>query len=154
MTAEEQFRQTYEAYGPALYRFCLVQTGNPQDAEDALQEVLCKRLCRAPAFSGAEQERSWLFRVAVNQCRDMLRRRRRAGEVPLTEDIPLAEEDLGLWSLVRALPEPQRAAIHLHYGEGWSVEETARILGVSVSAVKMRLLRGRESLRREWEEET
>ncbi|WP_297988899.1 sigma factor-like helix-turn-helix DNA-binding protein [uncultured Oscillibacter sp.] len=51
-----------------------------------------------------------------------------------------------------ALPEKHRAAIHLHYGEGYSVEETARILGVTVSAVKMRLKRGREALRREWED--
>ena len=53
---------------------------------------------------------------------------------------------------VAALPEKHRAAIHLHYGEGYSVEETARILGATVSAVKMRLKRGREALRREWED--
>lgn len=153
MTAEELFEKTYTAYGPALYRFCRMQMGSAADAEDVLQEVFCKRLYRAPEFSGPEQERRWLYRVAVNQCRDELRRRRRT-ETPLTEELPASEGvDLGLWELVSALPEKQRTVIHLHYAEGWTVEEVAKILGASVPAVKMRLKRGREALRKEWEAE-
>lgn len=152
-TAEEVFEQTYAAYGPALYRFCLVQMGSAADAEDVLQEVFCKRLYRAPEFETAEQERRWLFRVAVNQCRDELRRSRRT-EVPLTEALPVPEQpDLGLWELVTALSEKQRTVLHLHYAEGWTVEEIASILGTSVPAVKMRLKRGRDALRKEWEAE-
>lgn len=152
-SAEEIFERTYAAYGPALYRFCLVQMGNPADAEDVLQEVFCKRLYRAPEFSDSERERRWLFRVAVNQCRDELRRRHRT-EVPLAETMPLPDTpDLGLWELVFALPESQRTVIHLRYAEGWTIEEIAEILGTSVSAVKMRLKRGRDALRKEWEAE-
>lgn len=150
-SAEEVFEQTYAAHGPALYRFCLVQMGNPADAEDILQEVFCKRLYRAPEFPSAEQERRWLFRVAVNQCRDELRRRHRT-EIPLAEELPIPEDlNLGLWELVSTLPEKQRTVIHLHYAEGWTVEEIASILGTSVPAVKMRLKRGRDALREEWE---
>lgn len=153
MTAEEVFERTYAAYGPALYRFCRMQMGNPADAEDVLQEVFCKRLYRAPAFSDAEQERRWLFRVAVNQCRDELRRRRRT-EVPLTAEAPAPDSpDLGLWELVASLPEKQRTVIHLHYAEGWTVEEIAKLLGTGIPAVKMRLKRGRDALRKEWEAE-
>lgn len=152
-TAEEIFEQTYAAYGPALYRFCLVQMGSAADAEDVLQEVFCKRLYRAPEFETAEQERRWLFRVAVNQCRDELRRSRRT-EVPLAEELVSPDSvDLGLWELVSALPEKQRTVIHLRYAEGWTVEEIASILGTSVPAVKMRLKRGRDALRKEWEAE-
>ena len=153
VTEEALFEETYRAYGPALYRFCLAQMGRPADAEDVLQEVFCKRLYRAPAFETPEHERRWLFRVAVNQCRDALRQHRRAAE-PLPEDLPAPEgAELGLWELVKALPEKQREVVHLHYAEGWSVEEIARILGTTVPAVKMRLLRGREALRKEWKEE-
>ena len=152
-TAEEVFEQTYAAYGPALYRLCLVQMGNSTDAEDVLQEVFCKRLYRAPEFASAEQERRWLFRVAVNQCRDELRRSRRT-ELPLTEELMAPDgADLGLWEMASALPEKQRTVIHLHYAEGWTVEEIAEILGTSVPAVKMRLKRGRDALRKEWEAE-
>lgn len=152
-SAEELFERTYAAYGPALYRFCRMQMGNPADAEDVLQEVFCKRLYRAPEFASAEQERRWLFRVAVNQCRDELRRHHRT-ELPLTEELPAPDGfDMGLWELVAALPEKQRTVLHLHYAEGWTVEETASILGTSVPAVKMRLKRGRDALRKEWEAE-
>lgn len=150
---EALFEKTYAAYGPALYRFCLVQMGNPSDAEDVLQEVFCKRLYRAPRFHAPEQERRWLFQVAANQCRDERKRRCRR-DVPLDAALPAPEvADTGLWEQVAALPEKQRAVIHLHYGEGYSVEEIAGILGITASAVKMRMKRGREALRREWEAE-
>ena len=111
---EELFERVYAAYGASLYRFCLVQLGDPADAEDALQEVFCKRLDRAPGFPSPEQERRWLFRVAVNQCRDELRRRRRMAG-PLPEDLPAPQvTDLGLWERVAALPEKQRTVVHLH----------------------------------------
>ena len=148
----ELFHQVYAQYGPALYRFCLLQLKNAADAEDALQEVFLKRLYRAPAFDSPEHEKRWLYRVALNQCRDELRRKRRT-EVPLEEAALLAmlEVDRELVAQVAALPEKLRTVIHLHYYEGYTVEELAALLGVSVGAVKMRLLRGREALRRERE---
>ena len=148
----ELFHQVYAQYGPALYRFCLLQLKNAADAEDALQEVFLKRLYRAPAFDSPEHEKRWLYRVALNQCRDELRRKRRT-EVPLEEAALLAmpEVDRELVRQVSALPEKLRTVIHLHYYEGYTVEELAALLGVSAGAVKMRLLRGREALRREME---
>lgn len=152
---EALFEQIYAAWGPSLYRFCLVQMGNPADAEDVLQEVFCKRLWRAPAFASPEQERRWLFQVAANQCRDERRRRWRR-DVPLEEGVPIPAPETGdpaLWERVERLPEKLRAVVHLHYGEGYGVKETAAILGISVPAAKMRLKRGREALRSEWEAE-
>ena len=152
MEKAELFHQAYAQYGPALYRFCLLQLKHPADAEDVLQEVFLKRLYRAPAFDSPEHEKRWLYRVALNQCRDELRRKRRT-EVPLEEAALLAmpEVDRELVRQVSALPEKLRTVIHLHYYEGYTVEELAALLGVSVSAVKMRMRRGREALRREME---
>ena len=79
---EALFEQVYEAYGPSLYRFCLLQMKNPADAEDVLQDVLIKRLYQAPRFKSPEHERNWLFQVALNLCRDEWRRHRRS-ELPL-----------------------------------------------------------------------
>lgn len=62
-------------------------------------------------------------------------------------------ESLGLAEAVVALPEKYKAVVHLHYYEGYSVAETAEILKLSQSAVKMRLKRGRELLRMEMEGE-
>ena len=153
MEKAELFHQVYAQYGPALYRFCLLQLKNAADAEDALQEVFLKRLYRAPVFDSPEHEKRWLYRVALNQCRDELRRKRRT-EVPLEEAALLAalpEKERELVAQVAALPEKLRTVIHLHYYEGYTVEELAALLGVSAGAVKMRLLRGREALRREME---
>lgn len=142
------FHQVYETYGEALYRFCLLQMKNAADAEDVLQEVFLKRLYRAPDFDSPGHERRWLFRVALNQCRDEWKRSRRT-EVPLDEAALLVvpEEDRTVLEQVAALPEKLRTVIHLHYYEGYSVEEIATILGVTVSAVKMRMKRGRDVLR-------
>ena len=83
MTEQERiFEQVYRAYGPALYRFCLLQMKNPADAEDILQEVFYKRLYRSPSFASPDHERRWLFRVALNQCRDAWKHASRS-ELPL-----------------------------------------------------------------------
>ena len=61
-------------------------------------------------------------------------------------------EELGLLDHVAALPESQRTVLHLHYYEGYTLREIARLLGVTVPTVKMRLKRGRDALRNTWEE--
>ena len=154
MKPETLFDQVYEAYGPSLYRFCLLHMKNPSDAEDVMQEVFCKRLYRAPKFRSPEHERNWLFQVARNQCRDELRRMRRT-ELPLeaAEHVSIPPAQLSLLEQVSNLPEDQRTALHLYYYEGYQVEEIARLLNISVSSVKMRLKRGRDALREEWRDE-
>lgn len=150
MTDRELFSRVYEAYGPALYRFCLMQMKNPADAEDVLQDVFVKRLYQAPKFKSPEHERSWLYRVALNLCRDEWRRKRRS-ELPLAaaEGVFLPPEELSLLDQVSNLPEKQRTVLHLHYYQGYGLQEIARLLEVTVPTVKMRLKRGREALRRE-----
>ena len=150
---EALFEQVYEAYGPSLYRFCLLQMKNPADAEDVLQDVLIKRLYQAPRFKSPEHERNWLFQVALNLCRDEWRRHRRS-ELPLeaAAGVALPPEELSLLEQTANLPEKQRTALHLYYYEGYTVREIARLLGVTVPTIKMRLKRGREALRKEWSE--
>ena len=149
---EEVFDRVYRMYGPALYRFCLMQMKNAADAEDVMQEVFVKRLYQAPPFQTAEHERRWLFRVALNQCRDEWKRSRRT-ELPLEAAalVAVPEPERALLEQVAALPEKLRTVIHLHYCEGYSQQEIAALLGITVSAVKMRMKRGREALRSSWE---
>ena len=137
-----------EAYGPRLMLYARQQTRSMSDAEDVMQEVFVKRLCCAPEFETAEHERRWLFRVALNQCRDEWKRSRRT-EVPLEEAALMAvpPEEREVLEQVAALPEKLRTVLHLHYYEGYSLEEMAALLGVTVSAVKMRMKRGRDALR-------
>lgn len=114
--------------------------------------MFCKRLYRAPVFASPDHERRWLFRVALNQCRDAWKRSSRS-ELPLeAASAAVTPEELGLLDHVAALPESQRTVLHLHYYEGYTLREIARLLGVTVPTVKMRLKRGRDALRNTWEE--
>ncbi len=151
---EDMFDAVYQTYGAALYRFCLMQMKNPPDAEDVLQEVFLKRLYSAPKFNTPEHEKRWLFRVALNLCRDEWKRSRRK-DLPLEAAslLALSSEEQELLEEVAALPEKQRTVIHLHYYEGYSVKEIAKLLGVTVPTVKMRLKRGRDALKARLEEE-
>ncbi len=116
-----------------------------------MQEVFCKRLYQAPAFSSPDHERRWLFRVALNQCRDAWKRSSRS-ELPLeTASDAVTPEELGLLEQVAELPEKERTVLHLHYWEGYALREIAALLGVTVPTVKMRLKRGRDALRKRWE---
>ena len=116
---EEVFDRVYRMYGPALYRFCLMQMKNAADAEDVMQEVFVKRLYQAPPFQTPEHERRWLFRVALNQCRDEWKRGCRR-ELPLEAAalVAVPEPERALLEQVAALPEKLRTVLHLHYCEG------------------------------------
>ncbi len=150
----DKVEQAYDRHADVLYRLALSHLGSREDAEDAVQDVFAKYIAAAPEFPDAEQERAWLIRVTVNRSLDLLRKRKHRSHVPLEEleEVLPAEEApqdaaAELWETLRRIPEKFRAAIVLHHLEGCSVEQTARALGVSVSAVKMRLSRGRDALK-------
>ena len=146
------FEAAYDAYGPMVYRLAMVYLGCRADAEDVTQEAFLRLLRRAPAFADGEHEKRWLLRVAVNLCRDQLRGFWRRRAVELEPGLPVRNpESLGLAEAIVALPEQYKGPIHLHYCEGYSVAETGEILKLGQSAVKMRLKRGRELLRKEME---
>ncbi|MDY5007378.1 RNA polymerase sigma factor [Candidatus Allofournierella merdipullorum] len=144
-----------EAHGDRLFRLCLVLLGSTADAEDAVQETLLKYLQKAPAFETPEHEKAWLLRVAANHCRDVHRRRARQPQTPL-EELDLSAPDAEgreMLDALMALPEKFRAVLVLHYVEGYRVEEVAKIIGRTPSAVKMRLQKGRRLLAQQYGKE-
>lgn len=146
------FEAAYDAYGPMVYRLAMVYLGNRADAEDVTQEAFIRLLHRPPAFSDGEHEKRWLLRVTVNLCRDQLKGFWHKRAVELEPGLPDRDtESQGLAEAIVALPEQYKGPIHLHYCEGYSVAEISEIMKLGQSAVKMRLKRGRELLRREME---
>ncbi len=150
---EAEFLPLFDQYHDMVYRLALSCTHSPQDAEDAVQAVFLKLLSGGP-LPAPGKERAWLAQVTVNFCRDLLRAGARRRWEPLDADIPFSDpEESALFDAVMALPAKYRAAVHLHYYEGYSYEETARLLHTSPSAVSMRLHRARKLLRSRLEED-
>lgn len=146
-----QLEAVYTRYADMLYRVALSHTGRREDAEDALQDVFVKYLEKSPVFSDERHEEAWLIRVTINRSLDIVRHRGRRGFAPLDENTDLPDTpDEGVGEILAAvndLPPKYKSVILLHCLEEKTVEQTALALGISVSAVKMRLVRGREMLR-------
>ncbi len=132
--------------GNRLYRAALAILGDPQEAQDAVQDAFVRFLERAPEH--LEDQAAWLMRVLVNGCKSRLRLAwRRVVPLPETLAAPGPEEREELEELW-ALPPEDRAVIHLHYYEGWSTGEIAQMLGKRPGTVRSQLSRAREKLRK------
>ncbi len=129
-----------------LYRAALAILGDPQEAQDAVQDAFVRFLERAPEH--LEDPAAWLARVLMNGCKSRLRLAwRRVVPLPETLAAPGPEEREELEELW-ALPPEDRAVIHLHYYEGWSTGEIAQMLGKRPGTVRSQLCRAREKLRK------
>ena len=135
-------------YGNTLYRLCFVMLGNESDAEDAVQESFIKYLQKAPSFENTEHEKAWLITVATNQCKDILRFRKRHPQTDLENlrETPLLSSDSGILEALMTLPEKFRFVLTLYYVEEYRIEDIAKMIGRTPSAVKMRLQKGRRLL--------
>ena len=130
----------------ALYRAALAILGDPQEAEDAVQDAFLKFLEKAP--EELEHPDRWLMRVLVNGCKSRLRLGwRRVGPLPDTLPDPRQEEREELEELYALSPE-DRAVIHLHYYQGYSTQEIGRMLGQRPGTIRSRLSRARGRLKR------
>lgn len=150
----EDVETIIERYGDLLYRLCILMLKNESDAEDVIQETLIKFYRKAPVFENADHEKAWLIRVATNECRDLLRFRVRH---PLAEveQIMVASEDSadsGILEALASLPEKYKLVLTLYYIEEYRVEDIAKIIGRTSSAVKMRLQKGRKLLEKIYRE--
>ena len=144
----EQLTGYIGAYHAAVYRVAYSYLKNRADAEDVCQETFLRLYRFSGEFPTDDSCKAWLFRVAVNLSKNLLRSGWRTKRAELTEDIPCeSEEDLGLLESVMSLPPKYRVTIHLYYYEGYSVKEIADITGAAASSVTTRLMRGRERLK-------
>ena len=154
---KQEFETAYSLYADMLYRLSFSYLKNKEDAEDVVQEVFIKYFNGLHLAQNTEQQKAWFIRVTINQCKDALRRKSYRVHASLDEVEEVAIEegtDTGhLYDVLQKLPEKNRGVVILHYLEGYSIEEIAKIFQLSTSAVKMRLKRSREFLKEELEKE-
>lgn len=150
MDIEKDIREAVMKYSDMLYKICIVILCNEQDVQDALQETFVRYLEKKPEFHDEQHKKAWLIRVATNICRDMIRFRLRHPNVSIDEfeNVLIAPEEKETLKELFELPFKQKTVIYLHYVEGYQVKEIADILGITQSAVKARLMRGRQQMRK------
>lgn len=145
--------RVYEKYSDSLYRLALARLLNAYDAEDAVHDVFASYMSKTPDFNDELHEKAWFLRATINKCNDVLRKKKIRSYVPLDEALALKTSDdknfLEVAELLQKLSEEYRETVILHYLEGYTLEETAEILEISLSAVKMRISRAKEILRKE-----
>jgi RNA polymerase sigma-70 factor (ECF subfamily) len=163
------FETLVKQYDRQVFRIAQHITQNREDAQDVVQDAFLKAYEKLDQFQGNSKFYTWLVRIAVNEALMRLRKRRTGKMVSIDEDVQTDEgsvpRDLAEWrpnpeqeygqseladilrKTINGLPPGFRVVFVLRDVEGLSTEETANALGLSVPAVKSRLLRARLQLR-------
>jgi len=128
---------------------------NESEAEDAVQETIIKHLQKAPIFESSEHEKAWLITVATNKCRDMQRFHMRHPQIDIEslQELSSETDSSGIIEALMSLPEKFRIVLMLHYVEEYNVNDIAKMIGKTPSAVKMRLQKGRKLLEAKYRKE-
>ena len=156
MTESNRLETVIRTYENTLYRAALAILGDPQEAEDVVQDTFLRLWEKAPIFESPAHERAWLLKVAVNGCKSRLRAPWRRRTAPLLDSYPAADhEEQALMEVIQSLPPKDRTVLHLYYYEGYQTAEIAAMTGWREGTVRSRLARAREKLREllkgEWE---
>lgn len=149
----ENIELLFQKYKDDVYRLAVSYTKSRQDAEDVCQNVFLKLMRQQNIDPG--KEKSWLMQVTANECRSLLRSHWWRTTVPMDEQLAVSgpEADSISETLMRLNPK-YRVVLYLHYYEGFSSSEIARLLKTSQSAVTTRLSRGRRELKKLLQEES
>ncbi|MBQ8572588.1 MAG: RNA polymerase sigma factor [Ruminococcus sp.] len=152
-SSKPNIEAVYTKYADMLYRVAVAELQSDMDAQDAVQDVFIKYISAVPSFKDDEHEKAWFLRVTVNRCHDMLRSRK--VRLKIHSDIEIEPVDsvskgrMELFEILSCIPEKYKSTVVLHCLEGLGLQETADVLGISLSAAKMRLKRAREIIRKE-----
>jgi RNA polymerase sigma factor (sigma-70 family) len=153
---ERAFAAIFRRYHQPLYRFCLAIVGNPEDAQDALQNTMIKVLRALPGEERKIDLKPWLYRIAHNESIDLLRRRRETRQLDvehaapgygLAEDAMTRERLRRLVTDMRELPERQREVLVMRELAGLDFEEIGTALETSGAVARQTLYEARLSLR-------
>ena len=159
----DAFEQLVALHERRVFSLALRLTGSVEDARDATQEAFIRLHRKIRQIDSGRGVGPWLYSVTLNACRDIGRERQRSRLVPMENWASLApadplaspeglyadrEREERLRTVLRRLPEKERAALLLREMEGLSTEEVARILGSSQATVRSQICTARLKLRK------
>lgn len=153
--SDEEFTAAVREYSDTVFRVCYSACKNRSDAEDLVQNVFLKLYRHGETFNDGEHMKSWLIRVAVNECKSHLTSPWYKRVTCSIDDEHFEEEGMSfeqpeqseLFFAVRSLPPKYRIVVHLYYYEDYSVGEIAKMLGLKETTVQTQLMRAREKLK-------
>ena len=164
----DSFNQLVLRWERPIYALAYRVIGRDEDARDVAQETILRAFRALPGFKGQAKFSSWLYRIALNLCRDWIRRKKRTPVVDMPDGvdvIELAAEQGPVESIedlvarqemsrivadgMKLLPEEQRTAIVLKEYHGLTFQEIAELLDCPLSTVKTRLYQGLSVLRKQ-----
>jgi RNA polymerase sigma-70 factor, ECF subfamily len=154
----EAFSELVRRHQDVLYRQAFATLRDPDEAADLVQDAFVKAYTRLRSCREPDRFRAWVFTILRNQTRDYLKNVRRRGVswddhapgLPASDDpardVEEVEFESRLADVLATLPEAQREAFLLKHVEDLSYEEMSEVLGVGISALKMRVMRAREAI--------
>ena len=152
--SKEHFVEFVRKHEQYMYKIAGCYLDSEEDIADAIQNTILKCFEKMDSIKNKRYEKTWMTRVLINECMDILRQKKRM--LPYENLIETEYEDTGLkqyeWQeLLDKIDEKYRVILIMHYCQGFKVTEISRILGLNPNTVITRLSRGKKLLRRELE---
>ncbi len=152
------FEEIYERYANKVYRKCYSFVYNQAKAEDFTHDIFLKLIVKIGTFKESSKFSTWLYSITYNFCMDQIRVNKKNVEVALDGNHDIMDEndedDLvnmhsdQLGKTLEKIPSDEKALILMKYQDDFSIKEIADTLNITESAVKMRLLRSKDKLRK------
>lgn len=160
------FEELYERYADKVYRKCLTLVKDAARAEDFTHDIFLKLIVKLGSFKEEARFSTWLYSITYNYCMDQLRVNKKRGETSLEDELDVIDEDVDTSVLIEekdadakrlqlaigTLSTEERSILMMKYLDGLSIRDIASVFRITESAVKMRLLRSRENLRKRYME--
>ena len=151
MRSEQEVTSAIDRYADTVRRLCMLHLKNYADTEDIFQTVFLRYALHDQPFADEEHEKAWLIRVTLNACKDLMKSVFRRRTVPLDEALPLPAQvppdHQEVLEAVLSLPRKYREVVYLHYYEGYTAPEIAKLLKRNTNTIYTWLNRAKGMLR-------
>ena len=144
---KDAFTELMQLYMKDMYRTAIAILMNEEDAADALQDTILTCWEKLYTLKKAEYFKTWMTRILINHCYDIIRVHPICGNIELYEEPSKCDEyNLELKEAYASIEERYRLPMELYYSQGFKVREIAEMLSLPQNTVKTRLSRGRKQL--------
>ena len=149
LRTNEEIAEIYERHKLTVFRVCFAYMRNQTDTEDAVADTFHKLIKSEKVLESVEHEKAWLIKTATNICKNSLSHWWRKREDPDTLENVKGSDGVhnDVLNAVLALPDKLKAAVYLHYYEGYTTAEIARILKKPQNTVLYHLSEARKLLK-------